>query len=92
MSDSGVNSQFAAAGESTYDIWKYKGGINCFHAFRRLIFKRKLATGKGQKGFLPDDPENYTKIGVIEAVIKGVPLKDTSADYATAATPTRLLD
>jgi hypothetical protein len=92
MSDSGVNSQFAAAGESTYNIWKFKGGKNCYHAFRRLIFKRKLATGKGQKGFLPDDPENYTKIGVIEAVIKGVPLKDISADYATAATPTRLLD
>ncbi len=92
MSDSGVNSQFAAAGESTYDIWKFKGGIHCYHAWRRLIFKRKLATGKGQKGFLPDEPENYTKIGVIEAVIKGVPLKDIEADYATAGTPTRLLE
>jgi hypothetical protein len=92
MSYSGVNSQFAAAGESTYDIWKFKGGIHCYHAWRRLIFKRKLATGKGQKGFLPDEPENYTKIGVIEAVIKGVPLKDIEADYATAGTPTRLLE
>lgn len=92
MSDSGVNSQFAAAGESTMDIWKYKGGKHCYHAWRRLIFKRKLATGKGQKGFLPDEPENYTKIGVIEAVIKGVPLKDIEADYATAGTPTRLLE
>ena len=92
MSDSGVNSQFAAAGESVYDIWKWKGGLHCYHAFRRLIFKRKLATGKGQKGFLPDEPENYTKIGVIEAIVKGVTIKDGEYDYATAGTPTRLLE
>jgi hypothetical protein len=88
MSDNGVNSQFAKSGESTYDLWKWKGGKHCHHYWKRNIYKRKLASGEGKKGFLPDEPDNYTQITVIEAIRKGVPLKDISSDYAIANTPT----
>jgi hypothetical protein len=38
MSDDGVNSQFAAAGESRYDIFEFKGGVYCRHGWVRAIF------------------------------------------------------
>lgn len=38
MSDDGINGQFAASGESTYDIFEHKGGVNCYHSWHRLIF------------------------------------------------------
>ena len=41
MSDAGVNGQFAPSGQSTYDIFEFKGGCFCRHAFKRLIYMRK---------------------------------------------------
>jgi hypothetical protein len=41
MSDNGVNGQFAPSGSSSYDIFTFKGGCFCRHAFKRLIFMRK---------------------------------------------------
>ncbi len=38
MSADGVNGQFAAAGQSTYDIFEWAGGKNCYHGFKRLIY------------------------------------------------------
>jgi hypothetical protein len=38
MSDAGINKQFAASGEPSYDIFEYKGGINCYHSWWRVIF------------------------------------------------------
>lgn len=38
MSNDGINGQFAAAGTSTYDIFEWIGGKNCYHAWKRLIF------------------------------------------------------
>tara|TARA_R110002110_G_scaffold350678_3_gene560684 strand:+ start:206 stop:1960 length:1755 start_codon:yes stop_codon:yes gene_type:complete len=38
MSSDGVNGQFAAAGQSTYDIFEWAGGKNCYHGFKRLIY------------------------------------------------------
>ena len=38
MSDAGENSQFAAAGESTYSIFDWAGGKNCYHGWQRNIF------------------------------------------------------
>lgn len=92
MSSNGVNSRFARAGQSVYDIFLFKGGKHCFHAFKRQIYKRKLASGPGRKGFLPDEPENYKEVSTIDALRSGVPLKDINAGYATASTPTRLLE
>ncbi len=41
MSDNGVNGQFAPSGSSSYDIFTFKGGCFCRHAFKRLIYMRK---------------------------------------------------
>lgn len=38
MSADGINGQFAAKGESTYDIFEWKGGKNCYHWWERLIY------------------------------------------------------
>lgn len=38
MSDDGINNEFAAAGASTYDIFEWKGGTNCYHGWVRLVF------------------------------------------------------
>jgi hypothetical protein len=41
MSDAGVNGQFAPAGQSSYDIFVWKGGVYCHHFWKRLIYLRK---------------------------------------------------
>ena len=78
MGDAGVNGQFAPQGESTYSIWKYKGGVNCHHRWERLTFRRKQAKGK----FLPKQPgetgdnrnlENYNEVSNKSADKAGVP-------------------
>lgn len=38
MSFDGVNGQFAAAGSSNYDIFEFKGGVNCYHTWLRKIY------------------------------------------------------
>ena len=50
MSASGVNEQFAAEGQSTYDIFTWKGGAYCHHSWLRRIYFRKRKDGK----FLPN--------------------------------------
>jgi hypothetical protein len=78
MGDAGVNGQFAPQGESTYSIWKYKGGVNCHHRWERLTFRRKQIKGK----FLPKQPgetgdnrnlENYNEVSNKSADKAGVP-------------------
>ena len=78
MGDAGVNGQFAPQGESTYSIWKYKGGVNCHHRWERLTFRRKQVKGK----FLPKQPgetgenrnlENYNEVSNKSADKAGVP-------------------
>jgi hypothetical protein len=50
MSASGVNQEFAAEGQSTYDIFTWKGGSYCHHSWLRRIYFRKRKDGK----FLPN--------------------------------------
>ena len=38
---SGDNSELSAKGESTYNIWQYKGGANCKHFWMRRVYIRK---------------------------------------------------
>jgi len=39
--ESSANSELAAKGESTYNIWLYKGGVNCSHYWMRRTYLRK---------------------------------------------------
>lgn len=41
MKDKPVNAGFGPEGASTYDIFKYKGGVNCYHYWEKLTYKRK---------------------------------------------------
>jgi hypothetical protein len=51
MSSNGVNGEFAAEGQSTYDIFTWKGGAYCHHSWLRRIYFRKRKDGK----FLPNN-------------------------------------
>ena len=58
MGDDGVNSEFAASGSSTLNIWIYKGGVYCRHAWFRKVFMRKREGGR----FLPNDGLNNDRV------------------------------
>lgn len=45
MDKKAVNPGFGPDGASTYSIWKYKGGAQCHHRWRRLTFRKKGAEG-----------------------------------------------
>ena len=73
MSFSGVNGQFAPSGRSVYSIWKWKGGVYCHHAWRRLVYFRKR---KSDGTFLPEAGLDNDKVVSVESAIKaGVPGK-----------------
>ena len=74
MGDSGVNGEFAAAGESTYSIFLYKGGVNCHHNWTRQIYMRKRDGGK----FLPNKGlKNDKEISNMEVRRLGFSFKDS---------------
>lgn len=87
MGDAGVNGQFAPSGQSSYSIWKYKGGVNCHHRWERLTFKRKQVKGK----FLPKQPNevgesrdlgNYNEVSNKSADNAGVPFSPSGWNTA----------
>ena len=43
MKNSAVNPGWGPRGAATYSIWKYKGGGNCHHSWRRVVYKSKEA-------------------------------------------------
>ena len=43
MNNNAVNPGWGPKGVDTYSIWKYKGGGNCHHSWRRVTFKSKEA-------------------------------------------------
>lgn len=82
MGDDGINSEFAAKGESTYSIFLYKGGANCHHFWTRQTFMRKRENGK----FLPNKGlENDERISQSSAEKKGFEFKDAQY-WAEAST------
>ena len=46
LSARGVNKKFGHKGRN-YSIFKYKGGVNCYHRWERRIYKKKI-TKKGE--------------------------------------------
>lgn len=85
MSFSGENGQFAPQGQSVYSIWKWKGGVYCHHAWRRLVYFRKR-NNKGE--FLPDAGLlNDKEVSVGQAEKAGFPDKKLfPSGWATAST------
>lgn len=82
MGDEGINSEFAAKGESTYSIFLYKGGANCKHFWSRQVFMRKRENGR----FLPNKGlSNDERISQRAAAQKGFEFKDAQywADAST---------
>lgn len=67
MGADGVNGSFAPAGQSTYDIFTWKGGVYCHHFWKRQIYFRKREGGK----FLPNKGlENDKRVGNVPFVPK----------------------
>jgi len=67
MGDDGVNGQFAPEGQTTYDIFLWKGGVYCHHFWKRQIYFRKREKGK----FLPNDGlQNDKRVGNVPFVKK----------------------
>lgn len=79
MSFSGVNGQFAPEGRSTYSIWRFKGGVNCHHAWYRVTYMRKTIKGMikplttAEKGTDIRDMDNYNPVSNEKANAEGVP-------------------
>lgn len=79
MSFSGVNGQFAPAGRSTYSIWRFKGGVNCHHAWYRVTYMRKTEKGAfkpltpAEKGTDIREMDNYNPVSNTKANQEGVP-------------------
>jgi hypothetical protein len=57
-----VNKGFGAEGADTYNIWLYKGGVNCKHFWMRKIYLRKgnnsLSVNEARKMILALDPKD----------------------------------
>ena len=65
MSDAGVNGEFAPEGQSSYDIFRWKGGAFCHHYWKRQIYFRKQEKGK----FLPNKGlDNDKRVGNVPYV------------------------
>jgi hypothetical protein len=65
MGDAGENGQFAPEGQSTYDIFVWKGGCFCHHKWMRQIYFRKRQGGK----FMPNDGlKNDKRVGNVPFV------------------------
>ena len=61
MSDKGVNGKFAPKGSSSYSLFKYKGGVNCYHGWmRRIYFRKRDSKGRIMKN---EGMKNEKKVG-----------------------------
>jgi hypothetical protein len=43
-----VNAGWGPRGAATYSIWLYKGGGNCHHYFKRIVYKTSLRNAKSK--------------------------------------------
>ena len=55
------NEDFAPSGKTTYNIFKFKGGVNCQHFWQRVIFLKKgndkISVNKARKMILALEPD-----------------------------------
>jgi len=74
MSDDGVNGQFAPRGESNYNIWLWKGGCYCHHAWERVVyFRKRNPDGTFKSRSKTKSMENDKRVSVESAIDAGVP-------------------
>ena len=75
MGTQAVNPGFGPGGSDTYSIWKWKGGVNCYHAWYRRVY----VTKKGDKPSNLDDIISST-----EAKSRGVSLPRNAQQVSVA--------
>jgi len=81
MGKDGVNGKFAHTGNS-YNIFLYGGGVNCYHRWERVIFKKKEQENGDLFGGNP--MQNVRPVSVSEAKRQGAKLPKNPADVAIA--------
>ena len=72
-----VNPGWGPRGAATYSIWLYKGGGNCHHYFRRVVYKTSLRNAKS-------NINNSQIISDVKALSEGFTLKRNSGLVAKA--------
>jgi len=80
-SRAGVNGDFSPKGKKTYDLFKYKGGCYCRHAFKQILYRRK----KGAD--VSENLKNYRRTGDIPSTYKRNPWGSKEAKKATFDLP-----
>ena len=72
-----VNPGWGPRGAATYSIWLYKGGGNCHHYFRRVVYKTSLRNAKS-------NIKDSQIISDVKALSEGFALKRNSGLVAKA--------
>tara|TARA_Y100001963_G_scaffold85483_1_gene118209 strand:- start:861 stop:2855 length:1995 start_codon:yes stop_codon:yes gene_type:complete len=72
-----VNPGWGPRGAATYSIWLYKGGGNCHHYFRRVVYKTSLRNAKS-------NIKDSQIISDVKAISEGFTLKRNSGLVAKA--------
>lgn len=81
MSARGVNKSFGHKGRN-YSLFKYKGGVNCYHRWERRIYKKKMKQNGEPYG---GDALRGTKyVNVNQAVRAGFKLPKNPKEVSTA--------
>ena len=80
-SRAGVNGQFAKSGQTSYDLFKYKGGCYCRHAWKQVLYRRK----KGAD--VSESLRNYRRTGEIPKSFQRNPWGSKDAKRATFDLP-----
>ena len=81
MSARGVNKSFGHKGRN-YSLFKYKGGVNCYHRWERRIYKKKMK--KNGEPYGGDALRGTKYVNVNQAVRAGFKLPKNPKEVSTA--------
>jgi hypothetical protein len=81
MSARGVNKKFGHKGRN-YSLFKYKGGVNCYHRWERRVYKKKLK--KNGEPYGGDALRGTNYVNVNQAVRAGFKLPKNPKEVAIA--------